>query len=103
MQESDQLFVTLEEKRMKLDYDLMELERERQREESAWLEIRRKEEREFQLRLFSMVCQGSGSRGAMPCMPDFYSSGQGSWQGHHSSDDTSRVSDHWPHTPPRPP
>ena len=93
-QESDRLFVALEEKQMKLDYDLMELERERQREESAWLEIRRKEEREFQLHLFSMVCQGSGSRGAMPYMPDFYSSGQGSWKGHHSSDDNSSVSDH---------
>ena len=63
---------------MKLDYDLMELDQERQTEESARLEIRRKEKREFQLRLFSMVCQGSGTRGAMPCMADFYSS-VGSW------------------------
>jgi len=47
---------------MKLDYDLMELEQERQREEFSRLEIKRKEERDFQLLLFSMVCQGSGSR-----------------------------------------
>ena len=43
--EIDHTFVELEEKRMKLDHEMMKIQQERQHEE-----------REFQLKLFSMLC-----------------------------------------------
>ena len=45
--ESDDRFMELEFKRMKMEERLMEMENER-----------RKEDREFQVRMFSMMCQG---------------------------------------------
>jgi len=54
--ESDKLFVELEEKRMKLDYEMMHMEQERRREEAGRAERQKREEREFQLLVFSMLC-----------------------------------------------
>ena len=54
--ESDKLFVELEEKRMKLDYEMMRMEQDRRREEADRAERQKREEREFQLQLFSMMC-----------------------------------------------
>jgi len=100
-QESDRLFISLEEKRIKLDHDLMEMERQRQREESERLEMRRREDREFQLKLFSMMCQGQGmqrSTGAMPYgMPSYssYPPGEATWPSYGSTEDTIGSSDQW--------
>ena len=53
--ESDKLFVELEEKRMKLDHEMMCMEQERRREEADRAERQKREDREFQLRVFSML------------------------------------------------
>ena len=66
---SDERFIELEEKRMKLDEMMLKMEQDRMRENEAREERRRKEDREFQLRLFSMFSgnnSGFSPPGMMP-------------------------------------
>ena len=53
--ESDWIFAELEEKRMKLEYNMMKVQQDRQREENEMADRQRREERDFQLRLFGMM------------------------------------------------
>lgn len=53
--ESDRIFAELEEKRMKLEHEMLKMQQDRQREESERAERQRREDREFQLKLFSML------------------------------------------------
>ena len=52
--ESDRIFADLEEKRMKLEHEMLKMQQDRQREESERAERQRREDREFQLRMISM-------------------------------------------------
>ena len=53
--ESDKLFIDLEEKRMKLDYEMLKMEQQWRKEEAERAERQRREEREFQLHVFQMM------------------------------------------------
>lgn len=53
--ESDRIFAELEEKRMKLEHEMLRMQQDRQREESERAERQRREDREFQLKLFSLL------------------------------------------------
>ena len=53
--DSDKLFIDLEEKRMKLDYEMLKMEQEWRKEEAERAERQRREERDFQLRVFQMM------------------------------------------------
>ena len=74
--ESDERFIELEEKRMKMDERMMELEDRRWKEEQEREAQRRREEREFQLRLFAM-CNPNG----MPFFnsPNYFNSFDSQW------------------------
>ena len=54
LKESDMLFLKLEEKRMKFDERMMELEDRRLREDKEREERQRREDRDFQLRMMMM-------------------------------------------------
>ena len=54
--ESDRVYADIEEKRIKLEHDLLMMLRDIQREQSERAERQRREEREFQLQMFSMLC-----------------------------------------------
>ena len=58
--ESDEMYVKLEEKRMKLEERMIEMEFEWLREDKAREERKRREEREFQLRMMMMMSQQGG-------------------------------------------
>ena len=53
--DSDKLFIDLEEKRMKLDYEMLKMEQEWRKEEAERAERQRREERDFQIRVFQMM------------------------------------------------
>ena len=53
--ESDRIFADLEEKRMKLEHEMLKMQQDRQREESERAKRQRREDREFQLRMTSMM------------------------------------------------
>jgi len=53
--ESDRIFADLEEKRMKLEHEMLKMQQDRQREESERAERQRREDREFQLRMITMM------------------------------------------------
>ena len=61
MQDSDDKILQLEEKRMKFEEKLIEMEYQRVREKEEREERQRKEDRDFQMRLFSMLMQQQGS------------------------------------------
>ena len=67
--DSDEMFTKLEEKRMKLDEQLMEMENRRLREDREREERQRREERDFQLRMMMIMQQG----GMGPPPPSFAS------------------------------
>ena len=54
--ESDKLFMDLEAKRMKVEERMLELDEKRYQEDRAREERQRREEREFHLKLYSMMC-----------------------------------------------
>ena len=54
--EIDEVFIDLGEKHMKLDYEMMKMEQQSKREEAERFECQRREEREFQLRVYQMMC-----------------------------------------------
>ena len=70
---SDEWFIEVQEKRMKLDEMMIKMEHDRMRENEAREERRRKEDREFQLRLISML-SGNNSAPTPPVMmpPSYY-------------------------------
>ena len=53
--ESDKRFIELEEKRMKLDYDMLKMEQEWRKEEAERAERRAREDKEFQLRVLQIM------------------------------------------------
>ena len=53
---TDELFLELETKRMKMEEQMYEMEQRRVKEERERQERERREEREFQLKLYSMIC-----------------------------------------------
>ena len=53
---ADELFLEFESKRMKMEERMFEMEQKRQGEERERQEAERREEREMQLKLFSMLC-----------------------------------------------
>ena len=54
--ESDKLFMDLDTKRMKMEQTLLELEHQRYQEDRVWEERQHREERQFQMELFAMMC-----------------------------------------------
>ena len=69
--ESDKIFASLEEKRMQFDMQILQMEQDRRREEAERAEKQKKEDREFQLRLFSMI-YSSNTGSPFPPSPSFY-------------------------------
>ena len=53
---TDELFLELKTKRMKMEEQMYEMEQRRVKEERERQERERREEREFQLKLYSMIC-----------------------------------------------
>jgi len=53
--DSDRIFAELEKKRMKLEHELLKMQQDRQREESERAERQRRKDREFQLKMVSMM------------------------------------------------
>lgn len=70
---SDERFIVLEEKRMKFEEIMLKMEEDRLKESEAREERRRKEEREFQLKLFSIL-HGNNNLAPPPSMmpPNYY-------------------------------
>ena len=56
---SDERFLQLEEKRIKLDEMMLEMEEDRRKESDEREERRRRDEREFQLKLFTLMCNNA--------------------------------------------
>ncbi|XP_065893269.1 zinc finger protein with KRAB and SCAN domains 2-like [Dysidea avara] len=66
--ESDRVYADLEEKRMKIEQDMLKMQQDMQREQIERAERQRREERDFQLQLFGMLC---GQRPSMTSAPVF--------------------------------
>ena len=54
--ESDRLFMDLETKRMKMEQTVLELEHQCYQEDRVWEERQRREERQFQMELYAIMC-----------------------------------------------
>ena len=65
------MFTKLEEKRMKLDEQLMNMEDRRWREDREREERQRREEREFQLRMMMMMQEGGMASLGSPFAPAY--------------------------------
>ena len=77
--ESDRIFAELEEKRMKLEHEMMKMQQERQRED-----------KEFQLRLFRMLCGQQRPNPPMFTGQQFYYPSASSIDGDYRSDSNYR-------------
>ena len=69
---SDERFIELEEKHMKFDEMMLKMEQDRIRENEAREERRRKDDKEFQLRLFSILSANNSSQTPPVMMPPSY-------------------------------
>lgn len=88
--DSDEMFTKLEEKRMKLDEQLMSMEDRRWREDREREERQRREEREFQLRMMMLLQQGGMGSQLAPSFASPYN-----YSLHNSSSSSSSCSHQW--------
>ena len=76
---SDERFLQLEEKRIKLDEMMLKMEEDRRKESDEREERRRRDEREFQLKLFTLMCNNAQvAPHPMMTPPYYYGHGTGS-------------------------
>ena len=69
---SDERFINLEEKRIKLDKMMLKMENDRIKENEAREERRRREDREFQLKMFTLLHSNNATPTQQPMMPSQY-------------------------------
>ena len=77
---SDECFLQLEEKRIKLDEMMLKMEEDRRKESDEREERQRRDEREFQLKLFTLLCNNA-QVAPPPMMTSSYYYGHGTGSG----------------------